>query len=133
VIIFDIPGKPFAKQRHRVGAIRGRARAFNTAANERFEDVVRTIAAPMFPAPVDGPVALEVVAVFAPPASWSKRKRAAMLGKPHVQRPDADNIAKAVKDGLNRIAWGDDAQVCDLRVQKRWGEADGTIVRVQQA
>lgn len=127
---FTIPGKPFAKQRHRVGSFRGRARAFNTAANERFEDVVRIIAAPLFPAPIEGPVRLVVAATFCPPASWSKKKRAAVIGQAHTQKPDADNVAKAVKDGLNRIAWADDAQVAELTVIKRWGEAEGTAVEV---
>jgi Holliday junction resolvase RusA-like endonuclease len=77
---------------------------------------------------MEGPVKLIVMAFFAPPASWSAKKRAAMLGKPHTQRPDADNIAKAVKDGLNRIAWGDDCQVAELSVRKAWGEIDGTFV-----
>jgi Holliday junction resolvase RusA-like endonuclease len=129
---FTIPGKPFAKQRHRVGTIGGRARAFNTAGNARFEDVVRSIAAPLFPVPLNGPVQLRLIAYFAPPASWSKRKREAMLGQPHTQRPDADNIAKAVKDGLNRIAWGDDCQVAELSVRKAWGVIDGTFVEVAQ-
>jgi Holliday junction resolvase RusA-like endonuclease len=127
---FVIPGKPYAKQRHRVGSIRGRARAFNTADNVRFEDVVRNIAAPLFPVPLVGPVRLGMIASFAVPVSWSKRKRAAMLGRPHTQKPDADNIAKAIKDGLNRIAWSDDCQVCDLYVRKVWAEAAGTLVEV---
>ena len=129
-VTFTIPGKPFAKQRHRVGSFGGRARAFNTKDNARFEDVVRTIAAPLFPAPIEGPVQLVVTAIFAPPASWSKRKRAELIGGYHTSRPDADNIAKAVKDGLNRIAWGDDAQVADVLVKKRWGETEGTLVEV---
>jgi Holliday junction resolvase RusA-like endonuclease len=131
--ILTIPGKPYAKKRHRVGAVRGRARAFNPAENARFEDVVRTIAAPLFPAPIEGPVRLTVIATFAPPASWSKRKRAEMIGRPHTQKPDSDNVAKAIKDGLNRIAWGDDAQVADLAVRKVWGEIEGTWVHVVPA
>jgi len=128
---FTIPGKPFAKQRHRVASIGGRARAFNTSANARFEDVVRNIAAPLFQAPLSGPVRLTVRAVFAPAASWSKRKQAAFLGRMHTQKPDADNIAKSIKDGLNRIAWGDDAQVAELVVSKAWGLADETQVTVE--
>jgi Holliday junction resolvase RusA-like endonuclease len=127
---FVIPGKPYAKKRHRVGIIGKRARAFNPAENGRFEDVVRNAAASLFPAPLVGPVRLSMIASFALPVSWSKRKRAAMLGRPHTQKPDADNLAKAVKDGLNRIAWSDDCQVCDLYVRKVWAETAGTLVEV---
>jgi Holliday junction resolvase RusA-like endonuclease len=125
-----IPGRPYAKQRHRVGTIRGRARAFNPPENELFEHLVRTLAAPVFRAPIEGPVRVVVVATFAPPASWSARRRAACLGQPHAQKPDADNIAKAVKDALNRLAWTDDAQVAELTVRKLWGEIEGTRVEV---
>lgn len=34
--------------------------------------------------------------------------------------PDTDNIAKAILDGLNTLAYDDDAQVVDLYVHKRF-------------
>lgn len=34
------------------------------------------------------------------PESWSKKKRIAMNGKPHKQKPDRDNLDKAVCDSL---------------------------------
>lgn len=38
--------------------------------------------------------------------------------EPDTYKPDADNIAKLVLDGLNGRAWEDDAQVTDLTVSK---------------
>ena len=39
----------------------------------------------------------------------------------HTQRPDVDNLAKAVMDALTEIGiWQDDDQVFDLRVTKAW-------------
>jgi Holliday junction resolvase RusA-like endonuclease len=125
-----IPGRPYAKKRHRVGTIRGRARAFNPPENDRFEHVVRTLAASVLRAPIEGPVRVVIVATFAPPASWSGTRRATAIGTPHASRPDADNIAKAIKDALNRLAWTDDAQVAELTVRKLWGEIEGTRVEV---
>lgn len=37
-----------------------------------------------------------------------------------TKKPDADNIAKAVLDGLNGIAFVDDSQVTSLSVHKRY-------------
>lgn len=34
-------------------------------------------------------------------------------------RGDIDNYAKTVLDGLNKVAWGDDKQIVELRVEKR--------------
>lgn len=134
-VVITIPGKPFAKKRARgfYNPRLGRAVTVNDPANRSFEDVVRTAAAPYFPQPLDGPIRITVTAIFAPAASWSKKRRAAMLGAWHVQRPDGDNIAKAVKDGLNRIAWADDCQVADLRTVKMWGETAATLIEVEAA
>lgn len=128
---FTIPGQPFAKQRHRMGTFGGKARAFNTAKNERFESVVRALAAEHFAAPLVGPVRVMIFATFEPPPSWSKKKRAEHLHRMHTQKPDLDNIAKAIKDGLNRIAWADDSQVAELFARKVWGITAQTVVSVE--
>lgn len=57
------------------------------------------------------------------PASWSKRKREAMFGTPHRQKPDADNLYKAVTDCL----MPDDASIWATSISKRWGTT-GIIV-----
>lgn len=53
------------------------------------------------------------------PKSWSKRKRGEMIGKPHRQKPDKDNLEKGVLDALmgeDMAAW------CGL-VAKFWSDA----------
>ena len=74
-----------------------------------------------------------ICATFEPAASWSKKKTAAHLNRPHTQRPDLDNCAKAILDGLNRIAWGDDGQVSEIHVRKVWGPSAKTVVTVEAA
>ena len=85
----------------------------------------------LFPAPMPGPVRLIIMATFAPAASWSKKKAAALLHRPHTQKPDLDNIAKAVSDGLNRIAFADDSAIADLQCRKVWGIVAQTVVIVE--
>ena len=50
------------------------------------------------------------------------------------QKPDADNIAKAVLDALSAF-WQDDAQVAVLRVRKMWSVSwqAGTHIRIREA
>jgi Holliday junction resolvase RusA-like endonuclease len=93
---------------------------------------VGQIAAPLFPEPISGPVKLTILAYFEPPASWSKKKRTFHLGRPHTQKPDLDNIAKGICDGLNRIAFSDDSQIAEIGVSKNWGESATTNVIVEQ-
>jgi Holliday junction resolvase RusA-like endonuclease len=125
-----IPGQPFAKQRPRFSRASGRA--YTPAATVSFERVVQQLAAVRIPAPLEGPVSVTIYATFAPPASWSKRKVEVTLHRPHVQRPDLDNIGKAILDGLNRIAWADDAQVADLHIRKVWGVTPQTVVIIRK-
>ena len=53
------------------------------------------------------------------PASWSAKKRAAMLGAPHQQKPDIDNMIKAVCDAAKK----EDCTVHRVNAEKVWGKA----------
>lgn len=132
-IDFTIPGKPFGKQRPRAAVVAGRARVYTPDETRSYEAKIAELARPLFAAPLDGPVKLRVVAIFEIPKSWSKRKQAEMQDGLHTQKPDSDNCLKAIKDGLNRIAWRDDSQVADVRCVKRWGRYAETYIRVESA
>ncbi|MHA3913873.1 RusA family crossover junction endodeoxyribonuclease [Halovulum sp. GXIMD14793] len=128
-ICFVIPGKPFPKQRPRFA----RGRTYTPSETVAFEKMVAQLGRLKLPEPFDCPVTLEVTAYFRPPKSWSKKKAAAHLGQPHIQRPDGDNILKAISDGLNGVAFVDDAQVYSARVRKLWGDEAKTVVEVRAA
>ena len=52
------------------------------------------------------------------PNSWSKKKRIAMHGKPHQQKPDLDNLLKALADAVHE----DDSHIWNFgSVSKLWG------------
>ena len=127
-VSFTISGKPFAKQRPKF--VRSTGRAFTPKETVAFESIVRDIALPHFPTPFEGAVEVSVVAVFEMAASWPAKKKAALMGKRHTQKPDVDNILKAALDGLNRVAFADDSQVSDLRVAKMWGAVAGTTITI---
>ncbi len=57
------------------------------------------------------------------PGSWSKKKRALMDGKPHMQKPDWDNLGKAISDAI----YEDDSGIYDIHITKRWG-IEGCII-----
>ena len=76
-----------------------------------------------------GPLGLQVMAYFpCPKSKW--RKRVPRLEEHHDKRPDADNLAKAVKDGLTGVLYHDDGQVAELVVRKRRA-AQGDAPRVE--
>jgi len=52
------------------------------------------------------------------------------------KRPDIDNLAKSVIDGLNNIAFKDDGQIADLHITKHYhsGEQEPrTVITVEPA
>lgn len=53
------------------------------------------------------------------PKSWSAKKRVLLKGKPHKQRPDIDNLAKAFMDALA----DDDSYIYSLKAEKYWDES----------
>jgi Holliday junction resolvase RusA-like endonuclease len=58
------------------------------------------------------------------PKSWSLKKKEVMNNKPHRQRPDLDNLLKALFDALCPDG---DAHIWDGKVSKIWG-FEGKIV-----
>ena len=58
------------------------------------------------------------------PKSWSKKKKAEHLGEAHQQKPDVDNLTKALLDAI----YEDDAHVWDIRTTKIWGEVGRIII-----
>lgn len=60
------------------------------------------------------PVAVRIDAYGPLPESRPK----SITSEPYTFKPDADNIAKLVLDGMNGAVWGDDNQVVELHVVK---------------
>ncbi len=81
--------------------------------------------------PLEGPLTIEIDAIFAVPQSWSQKRRDAALAgvvRP-TGRPDLDNVYKMV-DALNGVVWRDDSQVVQATVRKVYGERPMLFVEV---
>lgn len=50
----------------------------------------------------------------------------------HTQRPDLDNLEKAILDGLNKIAFEDDCQVVEMKSQKVFSDVDKIVITVTE-
>lgn len=125
---------------------KGRARAFRRGSfighytpekTRTYEGMIRTAAMDVMAdrPPIETPVALYIRAVFAPPSSWSKRKRAAAIAgliRP-AKKPDIDNILKAWSDALNGVVYRDDVLIVRVSVDKRYGPAPMVIATVRPA
>lgn len=63
------------------------------------------------------------------PKSWSKKKKAEMEFEPHQNRPDLDNLVKAVLDALFYQKKGGDSCVYMLDAAKTWRYEGMVIIR----
>lgn len=59
---------------------------------------------------------------------YFKRPKSMKHDKPHIGKPDLDNLQKAVKDALNGIAWIDDSQVNDVAATKQYAPTQPGVV-----
>lgn len=50
----------------------------------------------------------------------------------HTQRPDLDNLEKAILDGLNKTAFEDDCQVVEMKSQKVFSDVDKIVITVTE-
>lgn len=131
-ITFTIPGLPIGKGRARVTRT---GHAYTPAATRSYETAIRFAAAEAMrgAAPIEGPVAVELLAQLPIPPSWSKRKQAAALTgelRP-TGRPDLDNVLKAALDGVNAIVVRDDAQAVEFRCRKVYAATPCLIVTIK--
>lgn len=137
VCAFTYYGEAIAKGRPRVTTVGGFARAYTPNRTGAFESKIRAICAvEMARAGMHAtPDACCVEMAFErkPPKSWSKKRAVEMRGEPITIKPDLDNLAKAILDALNGVAYEDDAQVSDLHISRRWGETDSVRVRILHA
>ncbi|HEF4749735.1 RusA family crossover junction endodeoxyribonuclease [Burkholderia multivorans] len=131
-VVFVVPGKPVAKGRPRFVRRGPHVRTYTPEPTERYENLVKMAAreAMRDDEPYAGPVRLIVDIGVPIPASWSeKRQRAAAAGAiGATKKPDADNVVKALKDGMNGVVYGDDGQVVDLWVSKRYATTPGVRI-----
>ena len=118
-IEFVIPGDPVPKGRPRVTRT---GHAYTPQKTRLYEAHIQDLwrRKGLATLPKGLPIAVSVDAYFAVPKSVSKKRRNTMDGAPHVYRPDADNVAKAVLDALNQLAFDDDSNIYLLRVSKRY-------------
>lgn len=117
ILLIDlfVPCMPVAKGQPRASSFGGRARLYTPARTRRFmEELAAAISAATTVRGVDRALEVSITVQLPKPAS-SRRHW------PSV-KPDADNYAKSVLDACTRAGiWRDDALVCRLTVEKRYG------------
>ena len=132
---FSVKIKPKGKDRPRFRRIGNYVTTYTTKATKDYEETIKKAFLEQCEGQYDkeymGPIKMSIWALFEPPKSYSKKKKMELFDTPHLKKPDADNIAKAICDALNGIAWKDDSQISDLIIHKYYDEEDMIIVEIE--
>lgn len=134
-VIISLSGDPQGK---------GRARAFRRGnfighytpeKTRSYEGMIRTAAMDVMGsrAPIDCPIEVTLSAIFAIPASFSRKKRDMALSgalRP-AKKPDADNIIKAWTDAMNGVVYRDDCLIVKGSFAKTYGVSPMVCVTVR--
>ena len=130
--VFKIPGMVQAKQRPRLS----RGRVYTPQATVNYEGYVKwcysDYANQTGWTPMENAIRAEIEVFMPVPKSDSKKKKELKLsGKIRpTMKPDNDNIAKSVLDALNGLAYVDDKQIVELKVDKYYGAEPCVYVKL---
>ena len=129
--IFEVQGEPKGQGRPRVNKFTGAV--YKDSKDKDYEEYI----AQCYLMQTDGkcyetPLIIGIDAVFIPPKSTPKTKLDKLYGAPRPRKPDIDNIAKSVLDGLNKVAYKDDNQITELICKKYYGKENKLKVIIQE-
>ena len=129
-VTFTVPGDPVPQPRPRVSTVGGFARAYVPAKHpvHAYRSQVAAAARAAGLTEAASPVAITIEATFGRPLSHY-RKAGVKPTAPPLPRPDVDNIAKSVLDGLQDVV-GDDTKGERLAIEKVWGREGSTTVTI---
>ena len=93
-------------------------------------NAMRAEAGPLFTGPLEAVLEMRIPI----PVSWSKAHKAAALAGTELptSKPDIDNVAKAILDACNGVAFRDDSQVVILIATKAFSEEPGVRVVIRE-
>ena len=124
-----VPGVPVAQPRMKGAIIAGKIRMYTPNTANKWKDSVRRVveSALQTDPRLDMLTQLQLELSFHLPRAkshYGTGRNAELLKNSapdyHTQKPDADNLAKAVMDSLNGVLYPDDSAVVSLVVEKVW-------------
>lgn len=130
-ISFELSGSPIPYARHRTTFKGGKSWTYNPKSLEKkcVQGLLRDLIGGIKKYPYDTniPIELVIIAFFKIP----KSRKNLLIGTPHIERPDGDNILKFYSDCMINIFYKDDAQVCRSEMIKCWAETPCVIITVR--
>ena len=136
MVHYRVQGLPVGKGRPRFRRVGNFMRVHNEKKTEDYENLVRfeSMQAMGSTDPIEGSVGVYLYFRLPIPQSYSKKRVEACLSGSErpLKRPDLDNLAKSVLDGMNGIVFKDDCQIVSLHCAKVYGSEAGVDILVME-
>ena len=131
---FEVIGKIVGKERPRVNMYSGmvytpgKTKDYETLIQQSFKIKYKNFMQ------LEGRISVEIIAYLAIPKSAKKSEIPKMLDNEisPTKKPDVDNITKSVLDAMNNFVFKDDNQVSKVAVEKRYGNIEKIVVKVEE-
>lgn len=133
-MVFEILGEPMGKQRPRFSRFGKYVHTYTPNKTVNYETIVKLEYKKVSNQYLTGMVSIDIKAYFGIPKSASIKKRAEMLQNKirPTKKPDTDNICKIVCDALNGVAYKDDSQIVETKVNKYYDTTPRVVVEIKE-
>lgn len=133
---FTIEGEPRGKGRPRFRNTGKFVQTYTDAKTKNYESLVMDAASNAMGTtePLETPVSVYLYIRLPIPKSYPKKRQEACLSGSELpsKKPDIDNIAKSVCDGMNGIVFKDDCQIVQINAKKVYSSVAGVDVMVRE-
>lgn len=134
-VTFEVIGEPKGKGRPRFARRGNFISTYTPKETVAYEKLVRdSYLDQVGEVMLDGAIEMDITAYFPIPKSTPKKRAELMrTGKIyHTKLCDSDNLAKAIADSCNGVAYNDDKQISVLHVEKYYGEPARVEVTIKE-
>ena len=121
VISFTIDGNVQAQQRPRFRRIGKGVQTYDPKESAEYKKYVAKVAKEYAPEQlIESKILLFIDVYIKIPKSYTKKQREEILknDNAHLKKPDVDNLAKGIKDGITGVIWKDDSLINELHIRK---------------
>jgi len=129
-----IPGEPVPQGRPRFAKTRYGVHTYEDEKSRAYKERVAACAKAAMRGmePMEGALRVAIRTYRQYPKKLTKQQREHIGDLQPITRPDVDNLAKAVLDGMNGICYKDDARIVDLKVSKEYSDAPRVEVEITE-
>ena len=136
-VMFTIYGPPVPKGRPRFAKRGAFVQTYTPEKTKSYESEVAMMAKAAMGAskPLKCPLEAFIYLSFPIPASYSQKRAKDCINEAikHTKKPDADNCAKSIIDGMAGIVFENDSQIVSLHIHKTYGEIAKAEILVREA